>query len=151
LIVDRLALARASAEAMWAGDAVSRGLGMEVVSVEPGHAVLALAVTEAMLNGHNTCHGGVIFTLADSSLAFACNSHNQKSVAYHCAITFVASARLGDRLEARAVEISRVGRAGIYDVRVTRGDGEVIAEFRGHSRTIEGKLVPGAGTPDPSS
>jgi len=149
--VDRLALARASAEAMWAGDAVSRGLGMEVVSVEPGHAVLALAVTEAMLNGHNTCHGGVIFTLADSALAFACNSHNQKSVAYHCAITFVASARLGDRLEARAVEISRVGRAGIYDVRVTRGDGEVIAEFRGHSRTIEGKLVPGAGTPDPSS
>lgn len=149
--MDRLALARASAEAMWAGDAVSRGLGMEVVSVEPGHAVLALAVTEAMLNGHNTCHGGVIFTLADSALAFACNSHNQKSVAYHCAITFVASARLGDRLEARAVEISRVGRAGIYDVRVTRGDGEVIAEFRGHSRTIEGKLVPGAGTPDPSS
>lgn len=150
--MDRLALARASAEAMWAGDAVSKGLGMEVVSVEPGRAVLALTVTEAMLNGHSTCHGGVIFTLADSALAFACNSHNQKSVAYHCAITFVASARLGDRLEARAVEISRVGRTGIYDVRVTRGPGEVIAEFRGHSRTIEGKLVPGTGSPDhPSS
>jgi acyl-CoA thioesterase len=131
---------------MWAGDAVSQGLGMEVVAVEPGRAVLALTVTEAMLNGHNTCHGGVIFTLADSALAFACNSHNQKAVAYHCAITYVASARLGDRLEARAAEISRVGRAGIYDVTVTRGPGEVVAEFRGHSRTIEGKLVPGAGT-----
>ncbi len=146
--MDRLALARASAEAMWASDAASKSLGMEVIAVEPGRAVLAMTVTDAMLNGHNTCHGGLIFTLADSALAFACNSHNQKAVAFHCAITFVASARLGDRLEARAVERSRVGRAGIYDVTVTRESGEVIAEFRGHSRTIEGKLVPGAGNPD---
>jgi acyl-CoA thioesterase len=141
LIVDNVALARASVAAMWAGDAASQGLGMEIIVVEPGRAVLAMAVTAAMVNGHSTCHGGFIFTLADSALACACNSHNQKAVAYHCAITFIASARLGDRLEARAIERSRVGRAGIYDVTVTRQTGELIAEFRGHSRTIPGKLV----------
>jgi acyl-CoA thioesterase len=141
--MDAAALARASADAMWAGDRASQGLGMQLISVEPGHAVVAMTVTQTMVNGHNLCHGGFIFTLADSALAFACNSYNQKAVAYHCSITFVAVARLGDRLEARAVERSRVGRAGIYDVTVTSGPGQVIAEFRGHSRTIEGELVPG--------
>ncbi len=141
--MDPLKLARASAEAMWAEDRASQGLGMKIIAVEPGHAILAMTVTEAMVNGHNLCHGGFIFTLADSALAFACNSYNQKAVAYHCSITFVASAGLGDRLEARAVERSRVGRAGIYDVTVVRDPGQVIAEFRGHSRTIEGELVPG--------
>ena len=141
--MDALSLARASAEAMWADDAASRGLGMRLVSVEPGHAVLAMTVTEAMVNGHKNCHGGFIFTLADSALAFACNSYNQRAVAHHCAITFVVPAQLGDRLEARAVERSRVGRSAIYDVTVTREPGQVIAEFRGHSRTIEGELVPG--------
>jgi acyl-CoA thioesterase len=147
--MDATALARASADAMWAEDRASQGLGMQLISVEPGHAVLAMTVTQAMVNGHDSCHGGFIFTLADSALAFACNSYNQKAVAYHCAITFVAAARLGDRLEARAVERSRVGRAGIYDVTVTRKAGQVIAEFRGHSRTIEGELVPGI-TPRPA-
>lgn len=139
-----LDLARACADAMWAEDAASRGLGMELVAVEPGHAVLAMTVTERMVNGHKLCHGGFIFTLADSAFAFACNTHNQRTVAQHCAITFLNAARLGDRLVARAVERQRMGRSGIYDITVTREEGFVIAEFRGHSRTIEGEIVPGA-------
>ena len=139
-----LELARACADAMWAEDAASRGLGMELVAVEPGHAVLAMTVTERMVNGHKLCHGGFIFTLADSAFAFACNTYNQRTVAQHCAITFLNAARLGDRLVARAVERQRMGRSGIYDITVTREEGFVIAEFRGHSRTIEGEIVPGA-------
>jgi acyl-CoA thioesterase len=139
-------LARACADAMWADDAASRGLGMELISVEPGHAVLAMTVTANMVNGHEICHGGFIFTLADSAFAFACNTHNQRTVAQHCSIAFVNSARLGDRLVARAAERMRSGRSGIYDVTVTREEGVVIAEFRGHSRTIEGELVPDAKT-----
>jgi acyl-CoA thioesterase len=139
--MDVLALARASAEAMWAQDGASRGLGMELVLVEPGHAILAMTVTDQMVNGHKLCHGGFIFTLADSAMAFAANSHNQKTVTYHCDITFVLAARLGERLEARAIERSRIGRSGIYDVTVTREPGQVIAEFRGLSRTIEGEHV----------
>jgi acyl-CoA thioesterase len=128
----------------------SRGLGMQLIAVGPGWAVLAMTVTDQMVNGHGGCHGGFIFTLADSALAFACNSYNQRAVAHHCTITFVAGARLGDRLEARAEERTRSGRWGIYDVTVTRSGGQVIAEFRGHSRTIEGKLVPRVATAAPA-
>jgi acyl-CoA thioesterase len=142
--MDAATLARASADAMWAEDAASRGLGMQLIAVEPGRAVLAMTVTDRMVNGHGSCHGGFIFTLADSALAFACNSYNQRAVAHHCAITFVSAAQLGDRLEARAVERTRSGRSGIYDVTVTRDANQVVAEFRGHSRTIEGELVPGS-------
>ncbi len=142
--MDAAALARACADAMWADDEASRSLGMELVSVEPGHAVLAMTVTPAMVNGHDLCHGGYIFTLADSAFAFACNTYNRRAVAQHCTITFLNSARRGDRLVARAVERQRTGRSGIYDITVTREEGFVIAEFRGHSRTIEGELVPGA-------
>src|SRR4051794_29667639 len=137
-------LARVCAEAMWTDDAASRGLGMTIISVAPGQATLAMTVTQSMVNGHNTCHGGFIFTLADSAFAFACNSHNERAVAQHCAVTFVNPAQLGDRLVARAVERQRAGRSGIYDVTVTREEGVVIAEFRGHSRTIGGEWVPGA-------
>lgn len=142
--MDATELARACAEAMWAEDEATRALGMELVSVEPGHAVLAMTVGERMVNGHKTCHGGYIFTFADSAFAFACNTYNQRTVAQHCAVTFVNPARLGDRLVARAVERQRVGRSGIYDVTVTRDEGFIIAEFRGHSRTVDGELVPGA-------
>ena len=95
------------------------------------------------VNGHNICHGGFIFTLSDSAFAFACNTYNQRTVAQHCAVTFLVAGKLGDRLTARATERHRAGRSGIYDITVTRQDGTVIAEFRGHSRTIEGELVPG--------
>jgi len=137
-------IARACADAMWAEDEASRGLGMQLVSVEPGRAELTMMVTDKMVNGHDICHGGFIFTLADSSFAYACNTYNQRTVAQHCAVTFLRSAKRGDRLTARAAERQRHGRSGIYDITVTREDGTVIAEFRGHSRTIEGEIVPGA-------
>ncbi len=136
-------LARACADAMWAEDEASRGLGMQLVAVEPGRATLAMTVTERMVNGHKICHGGFIFTLADSTFAFACNTYNQRTVAQHCAVTFLTAARLNDKLVARGVERQRIGRSGIYDITVTREDGSIVAEFRGHSRTIEGELLPG--------
>jgi len=136
-------LARACADVMWRDDAASRELGMQLVSVEPGHCVMTMTVTDRMVNGHKICHGGFIFTLADSAFAFACNTYNQRTVAQHCAVTFLNSAKLGDRLVARAVERQRSGRSGIYDVTVAREEGNIIAEFRGHSRTIEGELLAG--------
>jgi acyl-CoA thioesterase len=133
-------VARASAEAMWSNDSASRALGMEIVEVGPGRATLTMTITEAMLNGHEIAHGGFIFTLADSAFAFACNSYGERTVAVHCSISFVKSAAKGDRLVATAREVSRAGRSGIYDVSVA-ANGVVVAEFRGHSRTIGGSLV----------
>ncbi len=141
---DPQALAEATAAAMWRGDAASRGLGMTLDAVGPGSARLSMSVTETMVNGHAICHGGFIFALADSAFAFACNTYNQNAVAQHCAITYLAPARLGDRLTAIAREVSRSGRSGIYDISVVNGAGATIAEFRGHSRTIAGRLVGGS-------
>lgn len=139
-------LARACADAMWQEDEASQGLGMEIVDIRAGQATLAMTVQPHMVNGHKIAHGGFIFTLADSAFAFACNSHNERTVAAQGAITFIRPGKLGDRLIATAREVSRSGRSGIYDVRVTAGEA-VIAEFRGHSRSIGGTLVPG-GQPD---
>ncbi len=141
--MDAATLARACADAMWKDDAATQSLGMQLISVAPGQAVITMTVTDRMVNGHKICHGGYIFTLADSAFAFACNTYNQRTVAQHCAVTFLSSAKLGDKLVARAVERQRSGRSGIYDVTVTREEGNVIAEFRGHSRTIEGELLSG--------
>jgi acyl-CoA thioesterase len=135
------ALARAAAQAMWAQDKASRELGMSIAEIGPGTATLTMTVTDAMVNGHGLCHGGYIFTLADSAFAFACNSHNQRAVAQSCMITYVAPGRLGDVLSADCREVSRGERSGIYDVTVKRQGGEVIAEFRGLSRTVKGTLV----------
>jgi acyl-CoA thioesterase len=140
--MDADALARACADAMWAEDAASRGLGMRLISVAPGRAQLEMTVTDRMVNGHKIAHGGLIFTLADSAFAFACNTYDQRSVAQHCSVTFLAPGKLGDVLTAHAIEKQRIGRSGIYDITVTRQDGSVIAEFRGHSRTIEGAVLP---------
>jgi acyl-CoA thioesterase len=134
-------LARACAEAMWKEDDASKGLGMEIVEIRPGHATLAMTVRPDMVNGQRIAHGGFIFTLADSAFAFACNSHNERVVAAQGSISFIKPGRLGDRLVATAREISRSGRSGIYDVRVTVND-TAIAEFRGHSRTIGGAWLP---------
>ncbi|MFD9900615.1 hydroxyphenylacetyl-CoA thioesterase PaaI [Mesorhizobium sp. UC22_110] len=139
---DPKAVAAASAEAMWREDRASRHLGMELEHVGPGEATVSFTVTDAMTNGHNTCHGGYMFTLADSAFAFACNSYNQRAVAQHCSVTFVAPAFLGDRLTARAREVSRAGRNGIYDIAVINQKGERVAEFRGHSRTVKGTHLP---------
>ena len=134
-------LARACADAMWKEDGASQGLGMEILEVKAGQAVLAMTIQPHMVNGHGIAHGGFIFTLADLAFAFACNSHNQRTVAAQCNISFIRPGKLGDTLVAAAREISRTGRSGIYDVRVTVDD-TVVAELRGHSRTIGGALVP---------
>ncbi len=136
------ALAEACARVMWDDDNATRHLDMELVSIAPGEAVIAMDITDAMTNGHGICHGGYMFTLADSAFAFACNSHNQRSVAQHCSVSFIAPAFRGDRLTASAQEVSRRGRSGIYDVRITNQEGEIVAEFRGHSRTIKGAHLP---------
>jgi acyl-CoA thioesterase len=138
-------IARACAEAMWAEDDASKGLGMEIVEIRAGQAKLAMTVQSHMVNGQRIAHGGFIFTLADSAFAFACNSHNERVVAAQGNITFVRPGKLGDRLIATAREISRTGRSGIYDVRVTV-DNVVIAEFRGHSRSIGGAWLTNAAT-----
>jgi acyl-CoA thioesterase len=134
-------LARACAEAMWKEDDASPGLGMEIVEIGPGRATLSMTIRPDMVNGQRIAHGGFIFTLADSAFAFACNTHNERVVAAQGSITFIRPGKLGDRLIATAREISRSGRSGIYDVRVTVDD-TVIAEFRGHSRAIGGSWLP---------
>ena len=135
-------LAQAVGAVMYAGDAASQGLEMKVEEMAPGYARLTMRVRPDMLNGHKTCHGGYIFTLADSAFAFACNSYNQNTVAQHCSVTFLRPAFEGDRLTASAREVSRIGRGGIYDIKVTNQNGEHVAEFRGHSRTVKGTPIP---------
>ena len=131
-----------SARAMWASDDASKWLGFTLDSVGPGVAVMSMTVERHHTNGHDICHGGVIFSLADSAFAFACNSYNRVAVAQMNTISFIAPGALGDRLTARAHEVSLRGRSGIYDVTVTKGDGAVIAEFRGCSRIIKGQNFP---------
>ena len=137
-------LARTCAEAMWKEDDASKGLGMEILQIKPGEAALTMTVMPNMVNGHGIAHGGFIFLLADSAFAFACNSRNERAVAAHCDISFIRPGKLGDRLVAVAREISRSGRSGIYDIRVSVDD-TAIAEMRGHSRTVGGAWVPAAG------
>jgi acyl-CoA thioesterase len=131
--------AERSSEAMLKDDHTTKGMGMTVEAVGPGVATLSMVVRQDHLNGHGTCHGGAIFTLADSAFAFACNSHNKLAVAQHCSVTFLAPGREGDRLTATAREVTLAGRSGVYDVTVVRDDGVTIAEFRGLSRTVPGE------------
>jgi acyl-CoA thioesterase len=133
-------LAVASAAAMWADDRASQALGMEIVDIGPGRAVLRMAVREDMVNGHAIGHGGLTFALADSAFAFACNSYGRTTVAAGAEIRFRAPTRLGDVLTATAVERSREGRSGVYDVQVISGD-TVVATFVGHSREIGGSFA----------
>lgn len=125
-----------AAEAMFDGDHASRALGIELLEVGDGRAKARMTVTPDMVNGHRIAHGGYVFLLADTAFACACNSHGPMTVAAGADITFVAQARQGDVLVAAAAERTRFGRSGLYDVTVHRGD-EVVAEFRGRSRTIE--------------
>jgi len=133
--------AAAVARGMYDNDPASQAMGMELQEVRRGYARLAMRVREDMANGHGICHGGHIFTLADSAFAFACNWTNRVTVALACHITFVAPARVGDRLIAEAREVHRAGRTGVYDVTVTREDGTLVAVFRGNSYTTRGKVV----------
>jgi acyl-CoA thioesterase len=130
--------AERSAAAMFATDSASKGLGMQIDHIGPGQATLSMIVREDMLNGHRIAHGGFVFTLADSAFAFACNSYNQITVAQQNQITYLAPGREGERIVAAALEVSRTGRSGIYDVTVTGQDGRTLALMRGLSRTIKG-------------
>jgi acyl-CoA thioesterase len=129
--------AQRCADLMWAEDRASQALDMQIVEVGPGRATLRMTVRTDMVNGHDIGHGGLTFTLADSAFAFACNSHNRRTVAAGAEVRFRAPTRLGDVLTATAVERSRNGRDGVYDVTVTRED-LVVAEFTGRSREIGG-------------
>lgn len=136
-------LARRVGEAMFAVDTASKDtLGMELLACEPGRAVLRMTVRELHLNGHKICHGGFIFTLADSTFAFACNSHNRVTVAAGCSIEFLRPGQLGDVLTCEGLEQTLSGRHGIYDMKVTNQRGEVVAMFRGKSASIQGTVVP---------
>ncbi len=135
-------LAQAAAAAMWAEDEASRALGMSLDRIEPGRAQISMTISPAFCNGHGTCHGGYIFTLADSAFAFACNSYNHKVVAQSASVTFIAPAFAEDRLIAEASEVARYGRNGIYDVTVRKADGSLIASFRGQSRQVKGTHLP---------
>ena len=138
---DEQAPAERVVHAMMAKDAFSQMMGMEIVDVRPRGSTVRMTVRPDMVNGFGVCHGGVAFSLADSAFAFACNTYDQRAVAQHCAVTFLQSGREGDVLSAHALERTRAGRSGIYDVTVRRGDDTIIAEFRGHSRTIAGRLL----------
>ncbi len=132
--------AEKSAAAMWESDNSSPWVGIDMVEVDEGRAVMSLTVKKHHTNGHGICHGGIIFTLADTAFAFACNSRNQSTVAQHNTISFVSPGTLGDILTACAEEVSLTGKNGIYDVTVTNQHRRIIAEFRGCSRAIRGHL-----------
>ena len=135
------ALARACADAMWAEDHATQALGMTIDVIDSGIAEVSMTVRKDMVNGYGLCHGGLIFTLADSAFAYACNTHNRRTVASGARIEFLAPARLDDQLTARARQLSQGRSTGVYDVLVSRADGEQVALFRGNAHRIAGNLV----------
>lgn len=135
-------MAEACAKAMWANDHASQKLGMTLERIAPGEATMSMTITENMSNGQGNCHGGYMFTLADSSFAFACNTYNQITVAQHCSVSFLAPGRIGDRLTATATEVARKKRTGLYDITITNQNGDLIAKFTGHSATVKGTHLP---------
>ena len=126
-------------DGMLANDNATKSLNMRIVEVGPGQATLEMTVRTDMLNGHATCHGGFMATLADSTFAFACNSYNELTVASGFSIDFIAPAREGDLLSARCHEVAKTGRTGVYDTEITNQRGERIAMFRGRSYTAKGR------------
>jgi acyl-CoA thioesterase len=126
---------------MYAADLASQRLGIDISDVAPGCATASMAVREDMVNGHGICHGGYVFTLADTAFAFACNTYDDRTVAAGADVSFLEPVAAGDRLTARATERSRRGRSGLYDVTVSRADGTVVAEFRGRSRSLGRPLL----------
>jgi acyl-CoA thioesterase len=148
MTMDAQQLAAKVGEAMFAADRASREfMKMELVRCEPGRATMRMQVRQEMLNGHEICHGGFIFTLADSTFAFACNSHNKATVAAGCTIEFLKPGHLGDVLTCDGVEQMLQGRHGIYDMKVTNQRGEIVAMFRGKSAHVQGTVIPEEGNP----
>jgi phenylacetic acid degradation protein PaaD len=133
--------AERAVDALWRGDAASQQLGMQVNSCGPGRAAVSMPVRSDMVNGHGICHGGLVFALADSAFAFACNSYGDNTVAAGAAIEFLLPAREGDVLTAVASERWRAGRAGIYEIEVRNQRDELVALFRGRSHQIAGRLI----------
>jgi acyl-CoA thioesterase len=133
---DALKLARSAVQSMYRGDRASQNLGLEILDVAPGSVRVSMTVRPEMVNGHGLCHGGILFTLADSAFAFACNSHGEPMVAAGASIEFLAPTPAGELLIALATEVSRSARHGVYDVRVTKGSGETVALFRGRSARL---------------
>ena len=139
-------VAEAVRDAMWRDDRASKMLGMQILAIAPGTATLQMTVRDDMLNGHDICHGGLVTTLADSAFAFACNAYNEVTVASGFDVNLVAAARLGDVLTARAHEVSKSGRTGVYDIEVSNQRGEKVAAFRGRSYTMNGRPVVNLGS-----
>jgi acyl-CoA thioesterase len=140
---DPQALAQSVGAAMWSRDHATNALGMALLYIKPGEALLTMRVRADMVNGHHICHGGLIFTLADSAFAYACNSYNHNTVASACHIDFLAPAHEGDTLQAHALERTRSGRTGVYDVTVSNSSGTTVALFRGKSYRIGGEVMAG--------
>jgi len=134
-------LAVSCAERMYERDVATRSLGIVIDAVMPGEAVLSMLVSDVMIQGHGSCHGGYIFTLADSAFAIACNTYNTVTVGQACTIDYIAPAKLGDRLNATAKELSRGKRTGVYDVSIVNQRAELLATFRGRSYQVQGVLM----------
>jgi acyl-CoA thioesterase len=134
-------LAQRTAELLFERDQMSRNLGMKIVRVGPGSAIVAMRVRADMLNGQGSCHGGALFSLADSAFAFACNTYNAVTIAAGATVDFILPARQGDELTAIAKELWRVRRIGLYDVAVMNQRQEQILLFRGRSHQLDSKLI----------
>lgn len=135
------ALAQAAAACMLSRDNATAAMGIALAEVGPGHARMTMTVRPNMLNGHQSCHGGFIFALADSAFAFACNSYNFNTVGAGCSIDYLAPGREGDVLTADAVEQALAGKSGVYDVKVSNQEGHTIALFRGKSIRVAGAVI----------
>ncbi|RSZ56708.1 hydroxyphenylacetyl-CoA thioesterase PaaI [Massilia atriviolacea] len=138
---DPQALAELAGKTMFERDPASQALGMLLAEIRPGYARMTMPVRGDMLNGHQTCHGGYIFMLADSAFAFACNSHNLNTVGAGCTIDYLAPGREGDLLTATALEQALSGKTGVYDITVTNQDGRMVALFRGKSHRVAGNVA----------
>ena len=139
--MNKQALAERIAGVIEREDRASRFLGMRLDEVKPGAARLSMRVSADMVNAQRVCHGGLIFSLADSSFGYACNTHNHRALAASCTIDFLAPAQIGDELSAEATEVARAGRTSVYDVRVTNQHGELVALFRGKAATVKGTWI----------
>ena len=135
------ALAELAGKTMYERDPATQGLGIALAEIRPGYARMTMTVRPDMLNGHQSCHGGYIFLLADSAFAFACNSHNAVTVGAGCTIDYLAPGRAGDVLTAEGVEQALAGKTGVYDITVRNQDGKAIALFRGKSHRVAGQVA----------